>query len=331
MGDPLSNEINSGSNPTVLIVDQLQVGQRLDVLLAEVLPHYSRAFFKRLIEQAQVLVNDKPVAKSGHVLRLNDQITVNFPVKSALICLKSMENAPQVDLIFEHPDFLIISKPAGLVVHAPHSDYQQVTLVDWLTHYFSEIAQVGAADRAGIVHRLDMHTSGLMIVPRNNFAHAQFTGMFKDRQISKTYLAIVKGSPAPVGSIDSGIVRHPTHRNKMTHVCGHEAHESWARRARASQTNYMVQEYFTETALVQAKPVTGRTHQIRVHLASIGHALIGDVVYGSKSNLIERHALHAAQLQFTYQGQQFNFESPLPVDMQRLLEHYRKQLSGSKL
>jgi 23S rRNA pseudouridine1911/1915/1917 synthase len=325
----LSNETNSSPNPTILVVDQVQVGQRLDVFLTDALPHYSRAFFKRLIEQEHVLVNAKPVAKSGHVLRLNDQIVVSFPVEPAPICLKSMENAPQVELIFEHPDFLIISKPAGLVVHAPHPDYHQITLVDWLTHYFSEISQVGAADRAGIVHRLDMHTSGLMIVPRNNFAHAQFTGMFKDRQISKTYLAIVKGAPAAQGSVDTSIVRHPTHRNKMTHVCQHEAHESWARRARASQTNYTVQEYFIETALVQAKPVTGRTHQIRVHLASIGHALIGDVVYGSKSSLIERHALHAAQLQFTYQGQQFSFESSLPADMQQLLEHYRNQMSLS--
>lgn len=322
----MSNETNSNSDPVIIVVDQLQVGQRLDVLLTAALPRYSRAFFKRLIEQGHVLVNSKPVSKSGYVVRLNEQILVNFPLDPAPVCLKSMENAPQVELIFEHADFLIISKPAGLVVHAPHPDYHQITLVDWLTHYFSEISQVGAADRAGIVHRLDMHTSGLMIVPRNNFAHAQFTAMFKDRQISKTYLAIVKGAPSREGLINSAIVRHPTHRNKMTHVCQHEAHESWAVRARTAQTNYVVQEYFAETALVQAKPVTGRTHQIRVHLASIGHALIGDVVYGSKSSLMQRHALHAYQLQFTYQGQQFFFESPLPPDMQKLLEHYRQQL-----
>ncbi len=317
------DNIDTDLDLITLTVDQVRVGQRLDVLLAEQLPRYSRAFFKRLIDQGAVLVNRQPVSKSGYVLRLNDQISISFPVSPVQVNLKSMIDAPNVQLIFEHPDFLIISKPAGLVVHAPHPNYAHVTLVDWLMHYFAEISQVGTVGRAGIVHRLDMHTSGLMIVPRNNYSHAQFTEMFKDRQIAKTYLAIVNGAPNRTGLVDTAIVRHPVHRNKMTHVCPRDSCESWAARARSAQTSYIVQEYFAETALVEAKPVTGRTHQIRVHLASIGHPLIGDVVYGSKSDLIARHALHSAQLQFTYQGQQFSFSCPLPNDMQQLLNYYR--------
>ena len=122
-----------------------------------------------------------------------------------------------------------------------------------------------------------------MKMARNNRSHAVFSDMFKDRTIKKTYLAVVKGHPDKTGIIDYAIVRHPTHRNKMTHVCTHELSKSWARRARASKTNYEVKEYFDDYTLVAAKPVTGRTHQIRVHAAAQGHPIAGDERYGDKA------------------------------------------------
>lgn len=311
------------SENIAITVDDAQSGQRLDVLVAEQLPTYSRSFFKRLISEGYISVNGDQISKSGHSLRLGDKVMVSFPEPVQPADIKELGYDLGVKVVYEHQDFLIITKPAGLVVHAPHEGYEDVTLVDWIKYNYKDIASVGVSGRAGIVHRLDMHTSGLMVIPRNNLSHAVFTQMFKDRTIKKTYLAVVKGHPEKTGVVDYHIVRHPTHRNKMTYVCGHELTKSWAKRARASQTSYEVKEYFEEFSLVEAKPVTGRTHQIRVHLASIGHVLIGDVVYGRKSDLIDRQALHALKLEFEYDGKQYSFEGPLPDDFRQLIDKLR--------
>lgn len=304
----------------LIIVDQLNVGKRLDIFLAEQLAGYSRSYFKNLIDSGLIKINQQKLNKSGYCLKLNDQILVEFPKLKPIEKSKDISNL-QVKIIYEHADFLIINKPAGLVVHAPQNDYIGVTLVDWLTNYFHEIKNVGVQERPGIVHRLDMHTSGIMIVPRNNLAHAIFTNMFKNRQISKTYLALVTGHPVRSGQIDYHIVRHPSHRNKMTHVSKRDLTQNWAKSARHAQTNYEVINYYEEFSLLAVKPVTGRTHQIRVHMAALGHVLFGDVVYGHKTDLLTRQALHAYQLEFTYQGQTFSFTAQLPSDMQFLIDH----------
>lgn len=302
----------------LLIVDSEQAGARLDIFLAEQLANYSRSYFKNLIDIGLIAVNKQTITKSGYNLKLNDQILVQFPELAPVNQSKDISNL-DVKIVYEHVDFLIINKPAGLVVHAPKSGYAGVSLVDWLVNYFHEIKTVGSQDRPGIVHRLDMLTSGLMIVPRNNQAHAIFTSMFKDRQISKTYLALVAGHPDKFGKIDFPIVRHPSSRNKMTHVPLKELTQNWAKQARSAQTSYEVIKYFDHYSLVALKPVTGRTHQIRVHMAAIGHILIGDSVYGDKTKLLPRQALHASKLEFIYQGKTYLFTADLPDDIQSLI------------
>lgn len=303
-----------------IIITPSNAGQRLDILLTIIFPQYSRSFFKNLISDGHVTLNGKLITKSGYLTKVADQLEVEFPVFNSDNVIKIL---PELDvkIIFEHADFLIISKPAGLVVHAPTTNYTGVTLVDWLKAYFKEISTIGSQDRPGIVHRLDMQTSGLMIVPRNNQAHAIFTDMFKNRQIHKTYLALVEGHPAQKGQIDYHIVRHPSARNKMTHVKNTDLNQNWAKKARTAQTYYEVVKYFDTYSLVSLNPITGRTHQIRVHMAALGHVLIGDTVYGykNKNQLTSRHALHAYKLEFIYQNQTYSFTSELPADLSNLV------------
>lgn len=310
------------SAPVLLEITSELMGQRLDILLPIALPGYSRSFFKNLITNGHITLNGQVVTKSGYLAKLGDRVKISFPVFNPDDFSKTLPNL-DVKIIFEHSDFLIISKPAGLVVHAPQHEYAGVTLVDWLLAYFKEISVVGSQDRPGIVHRLDMHTSGLMIIPRNGQAHAVFTEMFKNRQINKTYLAVVSGHPQRTGQIDYHIVRHPTCRNKMTHVKPQELTQNWAKKARHAQTFYQVVTYFDDYSLVSLRPITGRTHQIRVHMAAIGHILVGDVVYGyknlNKTCLIARHALHAHRLEFVYQNQAYSFSCDLPEDLKKLV------------
>lgn len=286
-----------------------QNGQRIDAVLPELIPGYSRNFFQKLIDAQHIRVNDIVIHKSSHIVKTNDIVSVYFP-ESPLV-LKSKEGAHDlpVSIIFEHEQFLIINKPAGLVVHAPSDQSTELTLVDWLLSHYPDIAPVGAAERAGIVHRLDKNTSGIMVVPRTNYALTQFGNMFKDRQVHKTYLAIVEGCPPEEGHIDYPIDRHRTEPTKMTHLYGS---------GRDALTYYNKLKQFDSYALLELKPVTGRTHQIRVHCTAIGHPLVGDIVYGKASDLIARHALHAHKLEFTFDGTLYSFTAPLPEDLSRL-------------
>lgn len=215
---------------------------------------------------------------------------------------------------------MVVNKPSNLVVHPPRVTSKDVTLIDWLVHTFNELEQVGYADRPGIVHRLDKNTSGLMLVARNNCAHALLCDMFKKRTIQKTYLALVTGHPDKEGTIDFAIMRHQTKRNTMMHVRP-GSHTNG--KVREACTHYRVLEYFDDCSLVQIKPITGRTHQIRVHFAALGHALVGDYVYGKKSKTIKRQALHAYKLSFKFNGKQYEFCQNPPEDFQNFLEILR--------
>ena len=214
-----------------------------------------------------------------------------------------------IRILYEHTDFFIVYKPAGILVHAPTHYSEIPTLVDWLVHECKELASVGYADRPGIVHRLDKDTSGILVVPRNNCAHAYFSRLFAQRLMSKKYLALVHGNPPETGIIDYAITRHPTQKHKMTHTMGF---------GREATTHYQVLEYFADSALVEVHPVTGSTHQIRVHFASIGHPIMGDAVYGTHCESISRQALHAYQLSFIYQDQYYSFWHDMPLDMKNL-------------
>lgn len=294
--------------------------QRLDQFLHELLPQYSRSYFQKLIQDGSVSVDKKPISKPGYKVKEGERVEcvitrIDFTQSAAAID-KSLLEGIDVTLVAQEQDFLIINKPAGLVVHKPAHTSKHVTLVDWLLAMYPTIKDIGETERPGIVHRLDMQTSGLMIIPRTASAHATFTAMFKDHKIKKTYLALVEGHPQQDTVIDYRIMRHPTERTKMAHSKS---------QGRTATTEFKIQEYLHDATFIKALPQTGRTHQIRVHCAAWGFPIIGDVVYGSKSKLIARHALHAAELAFEYAGKQYHFSAPLPADMQHALEALRSK------
>jgi 23S rRNA pseudouridine1911/1915/1917 synthase len=265
------------------------------------------------------LINDK-IVKCHTFLKQDDVVTVTFPPIPTASQPREIPTNLTVEIVHMDQHFMVINKPANLSVHPPKIAHAQATLVDWLVHTFQEIKEVGYTDRPGIVHRLDKDTSGIMLIARNNPAHAILCDMFKNRTIEKTYLAIVAGHPDKEGIIDFAIMRHQTKRNTMTHVTSTYRSGS---NVRDAKTSYRVLEYFKDCSLVEAKPLTGRTHQIRVHFAAIGHPLIGDYVYGKKSKIILRQALHAHRLVFEFNGKLYDIAQNPPADFQNLLEIVR--------
>ncbi len=288
---------------TIACQDSSLVGVRLDTFMFTHYPHYSRTYFQQIIKDGLVRINNLCVKKVSHMLKFGDIVTFNFPPE------KQYDLTPtdvHFDIIDIQDDFVIINKPAGLTVHNAESNKDEITLVHGLLYRFKELEQFTDSQRPGIVHRLDKDTSGLILVARNIPGHIELARMFSDRQMHKTYLALVKGKPELEGSIDYPIGRHKVHRHKMSHqgICSRDA-----------LTYYSTLAYYEESALIAARIVTGRTHQIRVHCAAIGHAVIGDSVYGTKSNLITRQALHSWKLSFTYKDKQFDYVCPIPDDM----------------
>ena len=298
--------------------------ERIDGFLTRFYPDYSRSYFQKLIDQQAILVNGIAAKKPSQVVKLGDQISVYFPPAPSY-------NLEPCEVDFEvidvQEDFIIVYKPAGLAVHpSTTADTQTPTLVHGLLHRFKELGVLADTERPGIVHRLDKDTSGLLIIARNERSCAKFSGMFQNRTISKTYLALVVGHPVQkAGSIDFEIGRHPVERHKMSHK---------GINSRPALTHYKVLAYYDEpraatknvpeskqgSALVEVTIVTGRTHQIRVHMAALGHELLGDKVYGKASHLIDRQALHAWKISFEYQGKAYSYEQPVPQDMQKLID-----------
>jgi 23S rRNA pseudouridine1911/1915/1917 synthase len=293
--------------------------ERLDKYLARHFPLYSRSFFAHIISKELVQINGKQINKAGALVKPHDVITVTFPQGQPTPSVDYTHYDFGVNVIYMHNHFLVINKPAGLMVHKPTHPTHQPTLVDWIVQSHKEIACVGSVDRPGIIHRLDKDTSGLLLIARTQYAHTAFGQMFKDRSIQKTYRAIVHGHPPVTGTIDMPLGRHPVKRITMT-TFTHEQQALKPRAIRNALTHYKVLQYFDNYSLVELKPVTGRTHQLRVHMAAIGHPLVGDAVYGSPSHLIKRHALHAYSMSFTFDGSPHSFTQEVPADFQELLQ-----------
>lgn len=298
-----------------LKVDPEHEGWRLDRFLVEQFPDHSRNFFQSLIEQQLITINKKIAKKTGHALKFGDVICFTLPCAKERPLLDKKElDALNVEVIFTHKDFLILNKPAGLLVHKPHKNSQTVDLVDWLLHHYTTIGHVGYSERPGIVHRLDKDTSGLLIIALTPQAHATFSTLFKKRAIKKNYLAVTEGFPEKSGVITFPLARHATVRTKVAHVIG----------GRYAKTHFNVIEYFADSSLVNVELITGRTHQIRVHFSTLGFPLLGDTTYGTSSLLIKRQALHAHTLSFEYEGKNYNFIQEPPADFKQLVDLKKK-------
>lgn len=311
-----NDNIIQENNIYTLNVSLQQAGQRIDIFLSEHLPVLSRTLIKKLLDNKQVIINQYKHAKPSYIIKENDMISLlSIPMPTSR-AFKEIPDDIGVTIVAEYDDFLIIDKPAGLVVHPPQETYAGIALTDWLIQKYPDIINAGEKERPGIVHRLDRNTSGIMIIALTHKAHTIFSRMFKDRKIQKTYIALVMGHPEQVGSIDYVIARHPIHKNMMHATPG----ISESNQARDALTNYKVLTYFDTFSLVQVQPKTGRTHQIRVHFKAIGHPLLGDDIYGSASKKIEYHALHAQSLEFIYNGIAYIFSSPLDPKLQQIID-----------
>ena len=294
--------------PVTLLCDEPQWhGERIDKFLIAHIPNFSRNYFQELILAGCVTLNGTRVTKVSSTIRLNDSVTITFKSKQC-----NFDPADVAfDVIDEQPDFLVINKPAGLLVHHTATKPEEVTLINGLLFRYPEMKDLDSMDRPGIVHRIDKNTSGILIIARNQQAQQHFSQMFHDRQIHKTYLAVVRGTPANQGTIDLPIGRHPIDRHKMA---------TFGVETRQALTHYKVIEQFKTAAILEVNIITGRTHQVRVHCASMGHGLLGDDTYGITSPLINRHALHAWKVSFNYLGKDFSYQAPLPDDLTQLID-----------
>jgi len=292
---------------------------RVDRYIAGETPDLSRAFVQKLLEDGRITV-DGQVPKASYKVRAGDEIIVRIPAPEPTTVLA--ETIP-LTIVYEDADIVVVDKPAGMVVH-PAYGHHSGTLVNALLAHCPDLAGIGGEERPGIVHRLDKDTSGLLIVAKNDAAHHHLQSQFQARLVHKTYVALVEGVPDTThGVIDAPIGRDPQHRQRMAVAT------SASRGAREARTEYHVVERFPQHALVEAEPVTGRTHQIRIHLAFIGHPIVGDRVYGFRKQRLAapRQFLHAARIAFTLpgSGQPVQFASPLPEDLAAVLRTLRHE------
>ena len=303
------------------IVPSAAAGQRLDQGLAELFPDYSRTRLQQWVRAGHVTVDGRlPRARDkvwgGERVAVTAVIEVEVPWRGEAIPL---------EVIYEDAAIIILNKPPGLVVH-PGAGNREGTLVNALLHYAPELANI---PRAGVVHRLDKDTSGLLVVARTPAAHTRLVAQLQARTVKREYAAIVFGVMTAGGSVEAPIGRHPTHRTRMAVVTG----------GREAVTHYRVVERFRHHTYIKVNLETGRTHQIRVHMAQLHHPLVGDPTYGGRLRLpagsssalrealrgFRRQALHAGLLGLIHpeSGAALQWEAPLPDDMQQLLDALR--------
>ena len=285
---------------------------------------WSRSRLHRLIEDGDVLVNGR-AAKASYKLRANDEIEAELTALPATSFLP--EDIP-IDVVYEDDDLIIVNKPAGIVVH-PGAGAKTGTLANALAFHFQNLSTAGGVARPGIVHRLDKDTSGLLLVAKTEGAHENLSDQFRAREVFKSYVALVHGQvEKDRGEIDEPIARDPRHRTRMAIVRG----------GRSALSIYRARERFARFTLIDVELKTGRTHQIRVHLAWIKHPVVGDETYGSgrdntvadpktrgQISKLDRQFLHAEKLGFRHpkSGERVNFTAPLPSELQNLLDIIR--------
>jgi 23S rRNA pseudouridine1911/1915/1917 synthase len=309
-----SDEISGDYSPAEITVPAGCGGLRLDAALARLLPEHSRSRLQAWLRDGLITL-DGAAADAKRKVWGGERLVVTFP--PAPTSAAAAEDIP-LPIVFEDADIVVIDKPAGLVVH-PGNGNESGTLMNALLHHAPELAGV---PRAGIVHRLDKETSGLLVVARTLAAQTELVRQLQARTVKRHYLALALGKIGAGGTVDAPMGRHPVQRTKMAVL---------RQGGKEARTHYEVKERFAACTLVECRLETGRTHQIRVHMASIGHALVGDPVYGrAKSgdaalDAFPRQALHAWRLALAHprEGREMAWESPLPADFAALLERLR--------
>lgn len=293
-------------------------GERLDTWLAAQLPDESRSQIKRWIDDGRVILGAAKATKAGEKLTAGDLVSLFKPEEHT-------HDEPQpadipLDVLYEDDDVAVINKPAGLVVH-PAPGHPEGTLVNALLAHFPDLSDPDQPKRPGIVHRLDKDTSGVIIVAKHPGARRFLQRQFREREVEKTYLALVRGIPdATRGKIEAPIGRDPDHRQRLWVVP----------EGRPAVTEFELRETFSQFSVLIVTPITGRTHQIRVHLAAIDHPVVNDTQYGYRRGAPElpaqRQCLHAWKLRITVPaGERMTFEAPLPDDMAATLNYLRSQ------
>lgn len=297
---------------------EAQTSQRLDKFLVDCLPDFSRSRIQALIEAGLVTINGKLPRKAGQMLDKQTEVCVEIPPPQPSHL--TPEKIP-LDIVYEDQDLVVVNKPAGMVVH-PAAGHGSGTLVHAALAHIPDLQGIGGEQRPGVVHRLDKNTSGLILIAKNDSAHRWLQDQFRLHKVSKTYLALVDGHPpTPTGHIEAAIGRDLKNRKKMAIVA--------IEKGRQAASEYHTLETFPEHALLEVHPITGRTHQIRLHLAFLGCPVAGDNIYGRHHSTIplERHFLHATRLEIRLKNQTTPciFEAPLPPELVHLLDKLRHQ------
>jgi len=292
--------------------------ERLDVFLTGCLPEFSRSRIQALIRNGFISVQGEAVTKTGRDLEAGERVEIRIPapVPSGLVA-----EDIHLDIIFENDDLMVVNKPAGMVVH-PSPGHDSGTLVHAVLGHVPGLEGIGGEERPGIVHRLDKETSGLIVIAKNEQAHRWLQDQFRNRTVEKIYLALVDGKPpTPSGRVEAPIGRNSTHRKLMSVVP--------LEKGRSAISEYRTLESFPEQTLLEVHPLTGRTHQIRVHMAFLGCPVTGDTVYGKKKSTVDlkRHFLHAIRLKIVLPGESKPriFEARLPAELQKVLEEVKRK------
>ena len=303
-----------------LQADETYMDERLDKFLSAMLPDQSRSYLQKIIKDGNVLVNGEP-KKSSYRLEDGDEVTADLPeLKSPDI---EPENIP-LDILYEDDSILMVNKPKGMVVHPSAGHYTGTLVNAVLWHCQGPLSGINGVSRPGIVHRIDKDTTGVLVVCKNDAAHNAVAAQLKEHSITRKYRAIVHGViKEDEGTVDAPIGRHPTERKKMA---------SGVKNGKRAVTHYRVLERFQGYTYVECQLETGRTHQIRVHMASIHHPLLGDTVYGpaKDSHHLEGQTLHAMVLGLIHPvtGEYLEVEAPLPEYFENLLKKFRA-MSGN--
>lgn len=294
---------------------------RLDQYILTVKPDLTRAFVQKLVKGGSVFVNHKKITKNGHLLKEGDELVIMIPsIKEVGI---EAENIP-LDVVYEDSDIIVVNKAAGMVVHpTDRGAHVSGTLVNALMHHCKDLSGIGGEKRPGIVHRLDKDTSGLIISAKNDNAHHYISAQIEKRTVTKKYIALLKGHLSPKqGSIEAPLIKSHVGGKKEMKISDHE-------KAKYALTHYVVKEYVGDYSFVEIQIITGRTHQIRVHFAGIGHPVCGDIMYGDpdlnekmRRIGLTRQFLHAAELTFRLpkNEKELHLTAKLPKDLSDVLK-----------